>query len=653
LTADHFAFIGDPGERRQASAVVERLLREGEATLRGILDASSESIWLFAADGTVLTGNQTALARWGRPPDSVIGRRVQDLEPRNLMLSRFERISESARTGRVVEFEDVRAARRFHHTCYPVVDSQGIAARVAVFSRDITERSEAEEALRQSEERFRTLADNANAAISRLDRDGRFLYANPYYAKLVGLPPESIVGKTSQDLGRHLGHGAVVGRLRHVLDTGQPERFDWRSVEGRWWDVEYIPETHGGRETVLSIGRDITDRRRDEEALREANRQLEEADRRKNEFLAILSHELRNPLTPIHNGVHLLERAAPGSNEAIRALEVIRRQTHLLIHLVDDLLDVTRISRNKVRLQRRPLDLNAVVRRTVEDHRLLLEGKGIRVDTTLSASALCIDGDEARVAQVVGNLLQNAAKFTPAGGAVAVSTAVSGANAMAVIEVADTGVGMEPSLVGRLFEPFAQAERTLDRAESGLGLGLALVKSLTELHGGRVRAHSDGPGAGSTFVVELPLGEALAAPDDAVPAVVPPARLRVLVIEDNPDAADMLATMLDLNGHDVRVAHDGASGLAAARVFLPDVVLCDIGLPGMDGLEVAKAFRADARLDRIALVALSGYALEDDLRRAAEAGFDRHVAKPASPETIEQVLVDLVGARPDRHPGRT
>jgi PAS domain S-box-containing protein len=531
LTAELFAFITDPGERRRATEVVEQLLRESEATLRGILDASSESIWLFSADGTVLAGNQTAIARWGHPADTVIGKRVQDLEPRDLMHSRLERIREAARTGRVVEFEDERATRRFLHTACPVIDSEGHAHRVAVFSRD------------------------------------------------------------------------------------------------------------------------ITDRRRAEEALRDANQRLEEADRRKNEFLAILSHELRNPLTPIRNGVHLLERSAPGSDDATRALDVIRRQTHQLIHLVDDLLDVTRISRSKVRLQRRPLDLNGVVRRTIEDHRSLLEEKGIRVDAALSASTMIINGDEARVAQVVGNLLQNAAKFTPSGGTVTVNTTVDAVGAMAVVEVSDTGVGMEPLLVGQLFEPFAQADRTLDRTRGGLGLGLALVKSLTEMHGGRVRAHSDGPDMGSTFAVEFPLDGSHAGPPAEAQEIGTQAPSRVLVIEDNRDAADMLCAMLSLAGHEVRTAHDGADGIKAAQDFLPDVVLCDIGLPGMDGLAVARAFRADPRFERVALVALSGYALEDDLRRAADAGFDRHVAKPASPETIERLLSELAESHRSQRAG--
>jgi two-component system CheB/CheR fusion protein len=317
---------------------------------------------------------------------------------------------------------------------------------------------------------------------------------------------------------------------------------------------------------------------------------------------------------------------------------VIGRQSGQLARLVDDLLDVTRISRNKIQLQRSPLDLNELVRRTVEDHHSLFEAKGISIETALTAQRLPMSGDAARLAQMVGNLLHNAAKFTPAGGRVAVSTAAAPSRGRATLRVSDNGVGIEPAMLSRLFQPFMQAEATLDRSKGGLGLGLALVKGLVEMHGGDVCAHSDGPGKGAEFVVELPL-EATAA-DQAVPTVVgaKQSRRRVLIIEDNIDAADSLREVLAFGGHVVEVAYNGPEGLARAREFKPEVVLCDIGLPGMDGFEVARAFRADAALKAVFLVALSGYALPEDLQRAQEAGFDRHLAKPPSFEKIEEAL---------------
>jgi CheY-like chemotaxis protein len=384
--------------------------------------------------------------------------------------------------------------------------------------------------------------------------------------------------------------------------------------------------------------RDITERKGAEEALRVANAQLTEADQRKNEFLAVLSHELRNPLTPIRNSLYILERVTPGGDQARHALEVIGRQSGQLARLVDDLLDVTRISRNKIQLQRGPLDLNELVRRTVEDHQSLFDGKGIAVETTFAAERLPISGDAARLAQTVGNLLHNAAKFTPVGGRVVVSTAIVPSRGRATLRVSDNGIGIEPTMLGRLFQPFMQAEATLDRSKGGLGLGLALVKGLAEMHGGEVCAHSDGPGQGAEFVVELPL-EAKSA-DQASPtaAGAKASGRRVLIIEDNVDAADSLREVLAFGDHVVEVAYSGPEGLARAREFKPEVVLCDIGLPGMDGYQVARAFRADKGLKGTYLVALSGYALPEDLQRAHEAGFDRHLAKPPSIEKIEQVL---------------
>ena len=370
----------------------------------------------------------------------------------------------------------------------------------------------------------------------------------------------------------------------------------------------------------------------------EARQGLEESDRGKNEFLATLSHELRNPLTPIRNSLYVLGRAAPESEQAKRAHEVIERQTGQLARLVDDLLDVTRVSRNKIQLQRRQLELNQLVERTVEDHRSLFDGRGITVETSMAKERLPIDGDVARLAQTVGNLLQNAAKYTPFGGSVRIETAHVPSRKRAALRVADTGVGIEPATLRRLFQPFMQADATLDRSKGGLGLGLALVKSLVEMHGGEVCAHSDGPGRGSEFVIELPLDErpgALTSPPS--PRAVAKSR-RVLVIEDNADAADSLREVLELGEHVVEVAYNGTDGLAKAHVFRPDIVLCDIGLPGMDGYAVARAFRADDALKGIYLVALSGYALPEDLERAWEAGFHKHLAKPPSLERLEGLL---------------
>jgi PAS domain S-box-containing protein len=378
-------------------------------------------------------------------------------------------------------------------------------------------------------------------------------------------------------------------------------------------------------------------RKRAEEEVRRANAQLTDAGRHKDEFLGMLSHELRNPLAPIRNAVYVLEHAEARGEQARHACAVIRRQAEHLTRLVDDLLDVTRIARGKVELKRGRLDLAALVRRAGEDHAALMRERGLELEVAAPREPVCTDGDATRLAQVVGNLLVNSAKFTARGGRVRL--ALEAAGGFGEIRVRDTGVGMEPDLLERAFEPFVQGERTLGRTDGGLGLGLALVKGLTELHGGSVRAESAGPGLGSEIVVRLPLVEAGATERaGAAPARRPRVSRRVLVVDDNEDAATSLAELIELFGHSAQVANDGPTALARARANPPDVVFCDIGLPGMSGYEVVRALRSDAILRHAQVFAVSGYAQPEDRRRAAEAGFDGHLAKPSDPEEIERIL---------------
>ncbi len=376
---------------------------------------------------------------------------------------------------------------------------------------------------------------------------------------------------------------------------------------------------------------------------------LEESDRQKSKFLAVLSHELRNPLAPIRNSLFILERAAPGGEQALRAKTVIARQVTQMTRLVDDLLDVTRISRGKVQLQRERLDVCDVVRRAAEDHRSVFAQNDLEFTLHLPDSPLWIDGDRTRVAQIVGNLLNNSAKFTEAGGNVFVVVEESVSLRQAIIRVRDMGVGIAPEMASRLFEAFTQADATLDRSKGGLGLGLALVKGFVEMHGGTVSVESEGLGKGAEFTVRFPLEATTTS------AVAPVRRVatngaagRVLVIEDNVDAADSLGEALELGAHTVEVAYSGAEGIEKARAFKPDVVLCDIGLPGMDGYAVARAMRADRELRGVSLVALTGYALPEDVAKAKGAGFDGHIAKPPDMEKLEQLLGSLSAADPQR-----
>jgi two-component system CheB/CheR fusion protein len=305
---------------------------------------------------------------------------------------------------------------------------------------------------------------------------------------------------------------------------------------------------------------------------------------------------------------------------------------------VDDLLDVTRITRGKIQIQPERLELTQLVHRTVEDHRSEFTKADIEIEIRLTARQLWVNADAARIAQAVGNLLQNAAKFTERGGHVVLALEEDATRRMAVIRVGDTGVGIGADVLPRLFQAFTQADSTLDRSRGGLGLGLALVKGLVEMHGGTVEARSDGLGMGAEFTIRLPLDPEAADSGSAdVGPLRAPAR-RVLIIEDNVDGADMLRQALELGEHEVEVAYNGPDGLNKARVFKPEVVLCDIGLPGMDGYDVARALRSDPALRTVFLVALTGYALPEDLAKALDAGFDQHLAKPPSLDLLEQVL---------------
>jgi signal transduction histidine kinase len=497
--------------------------------------------------------------------------------------------------------------------------------------------------LREREALYQAFFENMEESVALYEpvRDGRgvpvdwiVLDANERYAQALGLERRRILGaRFSEACGKEL-LAEWSPQWREVLETGRTLKFE-RGRRGR--TIEVTCFRMGG--LVAGTGLDVTEQRRMEQAVRDSERLYRESDGRKSEFLAVLSHELRNPLAPVRSAVEVLAKA-PDGPEARRARDVIERQVGHLARLVDDLLDVTRVSRGKVTLTRRPLDLREAIVRACEDHRPLFDAQGIALRVEAS-EPVAVDADPTRVAQIAGNLLQNASRFTPRGGTVTV--ALGSLDGRARLRVADDGIGIEPALLGRVFEPFTQLEPGLARNRGGLGLGLTLVKGLVELHGGTVQAESAGPGRGAAFTVTLPLA-AQAAPR-AVERPHLPRALDIVVVDDSRDAADALVDLLRLCGHRVRLARDGRSGIALVRSAPPDVLLLDIGLPDVDGYEVARTIRADAGLRSVLLVALSGYARPEDRARAAEAGFDAHLAKPASLEDMEAVLARADGRR--------
>jgi signal transduction histidine kinase/DNA-binding response OmpR family regulator len=370
---------------------------------------------------------------------------------------------------------------------------------------------------------------------------------------------------------------------------------------------------------------------------------IQEGDRRKNEFLAMLAHELRNPLAPIRNAVHVLRLLGLKEPTLVQSRDMIDRQVTHMARLIDDLLDMSRLSRGKILLRKERLDLTALVQNTAEDYRGSLETAGLKLEVRLPGMPVVVVGDPTRLAQVVGNVLHNAHKFTDPGGLVTVDLTCEREGRTAVIRLRDTGIGMEPEMLGRVFETFSQADSSLDRSRGGLGLGLALVKGLIQLHGGEVAAASPGLGQGTEITIRLPLDEHAEAPspEQELPNHGGGAH-RILVIEDNPDTAESIRMLLTLNGHEVEVAYKGAGGLEAARTFRPEIVLCDIGLPGgMDGYAVARTLRQDPELASIYLIATTGYGQDEDQRRSREAGFDAHLTKPVDFTEFERLLASL------------
>ena len=492
------------------------------------------------------------------------------------------------------------------------------------------------------------LFEHAPCGLLLTDASGEIRRANATFHDWLGCPVGSLPGKRLQDLftvGGRVFHQTHLAPLLQMQGSVAEVEIDLQHHDGHTVPVllNIVRRRHGGEVTQEVAVMIVVDRHNYERELlgtraqlREANDRLSGADRAKDEFLATLAHELRNPLAPMHNVLHILASMRLSDAKVDWCLEVLQRQVGQITHLVDDLLEISRITEGKLDLRRELVDMGGVIQAAAEAARPLIESSGHAFTLTVPAAPVWLDADPTRLVQVLQNLLNNAAKYTPRGGRIAL--VAERESDMVVIRVRDTGMGIPAHHLARVFEKFSQIESARERAQGGLGIGLALVRGLVELHGGGVHAASEGIGRGSEFVVRLPVAPAPAAAVAARPAEPEERPRKILVVDDNSDIVESLAMMLEMRGHEVRKAGEGADALAIASAFGPAVVLLDIGLPGMDGYEIARRMRAQPWAKDSLLVALTGWGQKQDKDEAIAAGFDHHLTKPLSISDLARIL---------------
>ncbi len=499
--------------------------------------------------------------------------------------------------------------------------------------------------LAEAEERMRSVVNHVLDAIITIDEHGTITTFNPAAEKIFGYPASEIVGQSVNLLMPEPDRSRHDDYVAHYVRTGEAKIIGrGREVAGRRKDGSVFPLDLAVTEFRIDskrfftgIARDITERKRMEQQLKQRLEQLADADRQKNDFLAMLAHELRNPLAPLRSALHLMK---PGASPQLmeQAKSIMERQLESLVRLVDDLLDLSRIIRNKIELRRERVELESAVTRAVETAQPVIDAHGHRLLLSMAEEPIPVQGDLIRLSQVVANLLTNAAKYSDKPGRIWLGVSEEGGAAL--IKVRDEGIGIEPALLPRIFDLFVQADNSLARSRGGMGMGLTLVKRLVEMHGGTVSARSEGPGKGSEFVVRLPTARAAetAVRTPSAETAQPQGARRVLVVDDNVDAAESMALILKMSGYETQCAYDGPSAIDAAQYYHPDVVVLDIGLPGMTGYEVAQKLRAQPQFRDTPIIAVTGYGQEEDRSRSRQAGFDHHLTKPVSPEVLQSFL---------------
>ena len=687
-----------------------------QALLAAIVECSDDAIVSKTLDGRIRSWNGGAMRLFGYTPEEVIGKSITIIIPAELLEEEHRILEKLQRGERIDHFETTRVSKDGRRipislSVSPIRDSRGVVIGASKVARDISERKRAEQALRESE---RLLSAEADALVKLSESSSR-LWRSRTLQEGLDVMLAAVIELLGADKGnvQLLEGSGKNGVLRIAAQHGfQPdfrEHFrevsadddcacgralrsgqriiiedveadaslrdlaraaDYRSVvttplirsDGKPLGMlsAHFRSVHrpGERELrrldlYMLQASDFIQRCRMDQALRQNQEALREADRRKDEFLALLAHELRNPLAPIRYALATSRKAGRTLEQQKRAEEVIERQVAHMSRLLDDLLDVSRITHGTLELKKSRTELTLVLGAAIEAARPILDSKHHTLSLDLPKQTVRLEADPVRLAQVFSNLLINAAKYTDAGGSIELRATCEGSGV--VVAVRDNGMGISADMMPRLFTLFSQAHTALGRSEGGLGVGLALARGLVALHGGRVEARSDGPGRGSEFIVRLPVGVPASEVSQVEVSADDPAAdagLKILVVDDSQDAADTCATVLELSGHEVQTAYNGRRALELARTFRPHALLLDIGLPDVNGYELARTIRAAPWAGGMVLIAVTGWGQGEDKRRALEAGFDHHLTKPIAAETLETLLQSLSaefhGARQNR-----
>jgi PAS domain S-box-containing protein len=664
MLSTHFRSPHRPSERdqrlldlyaRHAADLIERLrsdeaLRESEQRFARFMEQLPGLAWIKDLQGRYVYANDAAVKTFRCTREALYGKTDDDVFPPEAaaQFKQNDRQALTSRTGmqfiEALEQEDGIV----HHSVvskFPILGPGSGPAFVGGMAIDITDRLRAEKVLAESEERFRQLAENINEVFWMTDpQTTQLLYISPAFERVWGRSCQSLYENPRSFMDAV--HPEDRERLRiDVLEKqsrGEQVDKEYRVVRPdgsiRWVRDRAFPvkDDAGQFYRLVGIIDDFTERKCAEDALKEANR-------RKDEFLATLAHELRNPLAPVRNAAQVLRMKALADPQLRSARDIIDRQVHQMVRLIDDLLDISRITRGKLQLRKERVELAPVVQSSIEASRPLIDKQAHDLTVCLPQESVHLEADPIRLAQVFSNLLNNAAKYTEKGGHVWLTAERQ--DGELVVSVRDTGIGIAAEHLPELFEMFSQVTPALERSQGGLGIGLAMVRGLVGLHGGSVEARSAGLGRGSEFIVRLPVvgtpmqGRPEPSADGERPCAGP--KCRILVADDLQDSMYSLAIMLRLAGHDVQTAHDGLEAVQAAATFRPDVVLLDIGMPKMNGYEAARHMRQEPWGKDMLLVALTGWGQEEDKRRAFEAGFDHHLTKPVDPAALVKLLAEL------------